>query len=279
MANTVSVGFIKQYDTETHLAYQQKGSKFRNRVRVKEGVMASTVDFRKVGRGAATQKPQNGNVVAMNPVHTKVTATLEDWYAPEYVDQFDEQKLGPGTDERSTLVQTGVNALGRKVDELIVTKLATSTNTIAGFNTAVFNLDGILAAIEAFLGVDAFEQEGMISMALGTKQWLKFLSLPEVKNGDYNTDKGALSSRSPGASRQFMGIDFFHYSGLPNASGVTTNILFDKRAVGWAEGASISTEMNYIPEKVSTLINSKFSGGAVLIDSEGVALLPVKDVA
>ena len=278
MANTISTAFIKQYDVDTHLAYQQKGSKFRNRVRLKEGVQAATVDFRKIGKGAATQKPQNGNVVAMNPVHTVVTATLEEWYAPEYVDKFDEAKLGPGTDERSVLVETGVNALGRKVDELIVTKLLTSTNTIAGYNTGVLTLDGILAAIESFLGVDAFSQEGMIAMALGTKQWLKFLALPEVKNGDFNNDKGAFSSRSPGASRMFMGIDFFHYSGLPTAANVTTNILFDKRAVGWAEGSNISTEMNYIPEKVSTLVNSMFSGGSVLIDTQGVALLPIKDI-
>lgn len=277
MPNTVSTHFIKQYDVDTHLAYQQKGSKFRNRVRLKTGVNAATVDFRKMGKGSATQKPQNGDVVAMNPGHSIVTATLQDWYAPEYVDKFDEAKLGAGTDERNVLIQTGVNALGRKTDEIIVTQMLTSTNVIAGFDTAVFNLDGVLAAIEAFLGKDVFEQEGMISMALGTKQWLKFLSLPEVKNGDFNTDKGAFSSRSPGASRLFMGIDFFHYAGLPTTAGVTKQILFDKRAVGWAEGSAISTEMNYIPEKVSTLVNSMFSGGAVLIDSEGVAILPVKD--
>jgi hypothetical protein len=277
MANTVSTAFIKQYDMDTHLAYQQKGSKFRNRVRVKEGVTAATVDFRKIGKGAATQKPQNGNIVAMNPAHSIVTATLADWYAPEYVDKFDEQKLGAGSDERNVLVQTGVNALGRKVDEIITTQMLTSTNIITGYDAAVFNLDGVLAAIESFLGVDAFEQEGMISMALGTKQWLKFLNLTEVKNSDYNNEKSL--TRSPGASRLFMGIDFFHYSGLPTALGVTKNILFDKRAVGWAEGAGITSEMNYIPEKVSTLVNSMFSGGAVLIDTEGVAILPVKDAA
>lgn len=276
MANTISTAFIKQYDTETHLAYQQKGSKFRNRVRLKEGVMASTVDFRKIGKGAATQKPQNGNIVPMNPAHTVVTATLEDWFAPEYVDQFDEAKLGAGSDERNVLVETGVNALGRKVDELIVTKLLTSSNSISGYNTAVLTIDGIMAAIQSFLGVDAFNQEGQIAMALGTYQWLKFLNLPEIKSSDYSNEKSL--TKSVGASRMFMGIDFFHYSGLPTATSVTTNILFDKRAVGWAEGSGISTEMNYIPEKVSTLINSKFSGGAVLIDTQGVALLPIKDI-
>lgn len=278
MPNTVSTAFIKQYDVDTHLAYQQKGSKFRNRVRLKTGVQAATVDFRKIGKGSATQKPQNGNIVAMNPAHTVVTATLEEWYAPEYVDKFDEAKLGPNSDERQVLIETGVNALGRKVDELIVTKLLTSTNTIAGYNGGVLTLDGILAAIESFLGKDAFSQEGQIAMALGTKQWLKFLSIPEVKNGDFNPDKGALAGRSVGASRMFMGIDFFHYSALPTTTNVTTNILFDKRAIGWAEGSDISSEMNYIPEKVSTLINSMFSGGSVLIDSEGVALLPIKDI-
>jgi hypothetical protein len=36
-----------------------------------------------------------------------------------------------------------------------------------------------------------------------------------------------------------------------------------------ASGQDITTEMNYLPEKVSNLITSYFSAGAVMIDNDG----------
>jgi len=36
-----------------------------------------------------------------------------------------------------------------------------------------------------------------------------------------------------------------------------------------ATGSDVRTEINYVPEKVSNLITSYFSAGAVMIDNDG----------
>ena len=64
----------------------------KNLVRVVNGVSGESVKFQKVAKGSATTKARHAEVVAMNIVHTNVTATLSDFYASDYVDKLDELK-------------------------------------------------------------------------------------------------------------------------------------------------------------------------------------------
>jgi len=70
MANTIDIAFIKQFESEVHLAYQRMGSKLRNTVRTAGNVRGSVVRFQKIGAGAATTKTRNGNLLQWN------------WYIP-----------------------------------------------------------------------------------------------------------------------------------------------------------------------------------------------------
>lgn len=276
MPNTIDTSFIKEYDADLYIAFQQMGSKFRDRCRVKSGVRGSTVDFQKYGKGTASSKTRNGDITPMNPLHTIATCSISDWYAGEYIDKFD--TLKQNIDEKKAVISTAAGALGRKLDSLVITAGYTSTNVV-NQSANDLDLDVLLAAIENQLGLDAFEQEGMISMALGTKQWLKFLSIPEVKNSDFNKNSGELANKRVGQSRMFMGIDFFHTNLLTTTAGVTDCLLFDKRALGWAEAEGISTDVDWVGVKAAHFVNSMMSGGAVLIDADGVAKVKIKDVA
>ena len=42
---------------------------------------------------------------------------------------------------------------------------------------------------------------------------------------------------------------------------------FHKNAIGMAVGKDITTEVNYVPEKLATLISAQFSAGATAIDN------------
>ena len=88
MANTIDVAFIKQFESEVHMAYQRMGSKLRNTVRMANNVTGSTVRFQKIGTGTASTKSRNGNVTAMELAHTQVEATMADFYAAEYIDKL-----------------------------------------------------------------------------------------------------------------------------------------------------------------------------------------------
>ena len=71
MANTIDQAFIKQFETEVHMAYQRMGSKLRNTVR-STNVSGSSARFQKIGAGSASTKSRNGNVAAMELAHTYV---------------------------------------------------------------------------------------------------------------------------------------------------------------------------------------------------------------
>ena len=76
MANTIDQAFIKQFETDVHLAYQRMGSKLRNTIR-STNVTGSVARFQKIGAGAASTKSRNGDVTAMELAHTNVEATME----------------------------------------------------------------------------------------------------------------------------------------------------------------------------------------------------------
>ena len=64
MANTIDTAFIKQFESDVHLAYQRMGSKLRNTVRT-SNVTGSVVRFQKIGTAEATTKSRIGNVTPM----------------------------------------------------------------------------------------------------------------------------------------------------------------------------------------------------------------------
>ena len=55
MANTIDQAFIKQFETEVHMAYQRMGSKLRNTIR-STNVSGSTARFQKIGTDQLQQK-------------------------------------------------------------------------------------------------------------------------------------------------------------------------------------------------------------------------------
>ena len=128
MANTIDVAFIKQFESEVHMAYQRMGSKLRNTVRTVGNVAGSTVRFQKIGTGSASTKSRNGDITAMELTHTQVEATMADHYAAEYIDKLDELKTN--IDERQAVAQSAAAALGRKTDEILYSAMDSGANSI-----------------------------------------------------------------------------------------------------------------------------------------------------
>ena len=125
MANTIDQAFIKQFESDVHMAYQRMGSKLRNTVRT-ANVTGTTTRFQKIGAGAASTKSRNGDVTAMELVHTNVEATMADFYAAEYIDKLDELKIN--INERQAIAESAASALGRKTDEILTTALDAGAN-------------------------------------------------------------------------------------------------------------------------------------------------------
>ena len=149
MANTIDTAFIKQFESEVHLAYQRMGSKLRNTVRQANNVTGNTVRFQKIGTGAATTKSRNGLITPMELAHTNVEATMSDKYAADYIDKLDELKTN--INERQAVATSAAAALGRETDTIIYTAMDSGANStqLHDTNSAVGKAD-LLSAFETF---------------------------------------------------------------------------------------------------------------------------------
>ena len=186
MSTQVSESFIKQFEAEVHLCYQQNGSKLRNTVRYKNGVKGSSTVFQKVGKGIASRKARHGLVPVMSLDHSPVECELQDYYAGDWVDALDELKLS--IDERRVIANSGAYALGRKTDELIIGALsqAGSANDVGDYAEVMGKKD-ILDAF-ARLNENDVPDDGQRFGLVGPHQWNALLNIQEFSNSDYAGD-------------------------------------------------------------------------------------------
>jgi hypothetical protein len=278
----VSAAFVTQYEAEVMLAYQQGGSRLRNTVRVRDGVVGISDKFTKIGKGMANQKTRHGNVTPMDIDHSMVTVTLGDWYAPDYVDVLDEYKIK--YDERRALTQSGAYVIGRKVDEIIIdAALAALPGTqVMGDGTAGMALDLILDAF-ALLNMGDVPDDGQRYAVVGPYQWNQLLKIPQFAKSDYVGSDGPVWLRGTEAKR-WLNIMWTMHTGLATVGAdeekYTKCLLYHKTALGLAEGGSgLKSEINYVPEKVAYLCNNMISCGAVRIDDTGVVQINALDKA
>ena len=82
MSKTLTDNAVTEFDAMVHHAYANAGL-LRGTVRFRGGVVGSSHVFPKMGKGTATARVPQTDVVPMNVAHTKATATLTDWNAPE----------------------------------------------------------------------------------------------------------------------------------------------------------------------------------------------------
>jgi hypothetical protein len=273
MSTSITNAFITQYVAEVHEAYQQRGSKLRNTVRLKTGVVGSTATFQKNGKGAAGLKTRHGNVPLMNVSHSTVTATLQDWYGADYVDKLDELKTN--IDERLTVANAGAWALGRKIDELIVNKLDTTTNTVAEDSSGLTKAK----ILEAFAVLNAADvpDDGNRFAVVGPHQWNELLDISEFKSADYAGDRFPWLKGTE--SRSWLGITWIFHTGLPLSSGTRKCFMYHKNAIGLAEGQEVKAFVDWVPEKAAHLVDHMLSAGAALIDTDGVVEIACDDDA
>jgi len=279
MAIGLSNDFVTLFDAEVKQAYQAK-AQLVGATRQRRGVEGSTAKFPKAGKGVATLRIPQTDVTPLNVDFSQVTATLEDWNAAEYSDIFMQQKVN--FDERQELVQVVSNAIGRRQDQLIIDALTASStaltvsNDIGGTDTNL-NLDKLLAAKKALDAGNVPPSDR--HMVIHANNLSALLGETEVTSSDFASVKALVN----GEINTFLGFNF-HVLGDRAEGGLTvdgssdrTIWAFHKDALGYAEGMGPKTEINYVPEKTSFLVNSMFSAGAVAIDAEGIVQITCRE--
>ena len=270
MAVGISSAFTQLFDAEVKQAYQSSRA-LAGLTRERTNVEGNQVKFPKIGKGTATVRVPQTDVTPLNVTYSQVTATMSDYIAAEYSDIFSQQKVN--FDERRELVQVVGNAIGRRMDQLVIDALNASATTltvattIGGAGTNM-NIEKLIEA-KKLLDANNVPSEGRC-MIIHANNLAGMLGETEITSADFATVKALVS----GEVDTFMGFKFITLGdrdegGLPKPS-TRTCFAFHKDAMGMGIGMNQKSEINYVPEKTSFLVSSMFSAGAVAIDDEGI---------
>ena len=276
MSTGLSTAFIQLFDAEVKQAYQ--GSAVLNNVcRMRTGVVGSTANFPNVGKGQATVRTPQTDVVPLNTSFGTTSVSLTDYNASEYSDIFNQQKVN--FDERRELAQVVGNAIGRRQDQVIIDALSSASagSTIA--NTVVttgsasasdLNVGKILSAKKALDAKNVPPTDRHLIIHANNLSAL--LGDERAISGDFQNIKALVA----GEVSTFLGFTV-HMIGDRDEGGLAIDgssdricYAFHKMSVACAVGIAPKTEVNYIPEKTSFLVTSMLSMGASVIDTDGL---------
>ncbi|WP_027285769.1 phage capsid protein [Rubritepida flocculans] len=277
MSGSIDQAFIKQFQAEVHEAYQRQGSKLRPCVRSKTNVKGASTVFQRVGRGVAASKARNGVVPVMNLAYSTVECFLQDHYAGDWIDKFDDLKTN--INEMQVLANAGAYALGRKTDELIIAALDTATNEAVGTQAGQTDNDGMTRA-KALLAFEMLGQldvpdDGQRFAVVGWKQWSELLTIQEFANASYVGDD-ELPWKGTQAKR-WLGATWMPHSGLTLNGTLRHCYFFHRTAVGHAAASEIITDVTWHGDRAAHFVNSMMSQGAVLVDDQGVVRMRCKE--
>lgn len=269
--------FVTQFESDVHQVFQSKGFQLKQAVRYKSGVVGATVQFPVMGKGLATQKPYQSDVTPMNVAYNPVTVDLQNWVAAEYTDIFAQQKIN--WDDRYELVECSGMAIGRRCDQMIVDALNVSgAPTIAnggtGFTYEKF-LEGFstlranAAVMDVYCAISAIQEQQLMQEAQLTQSF--YIDRKPLTHDGFQ-------------QMSIMGVTFIVIpdnteGGLPVAGDVRSGFMWAKQSMGIGVGIEKRTEINYVPEKTSWLVNSLFAANSVAIDNTGIVQIDSDETA
>ncbi len=270
MSIDIEKSFVKQFEAEVHIAFQQQGTKLKPTIRCRENVVGGTCVFARLGTSQANTKTRHEKIITTNISHDTADCILEDFYTGDWVDRLDEMKTN--IDERRVVALVGANALGRKIDELIIKELNKSTTTIPG--EAALNKQKIFEAVE-MLNKANVPDDGNRFAVIGVRQYSELLGLKEFTSSEYVGDDLPFLKNSE--VKKWLGINWIIHNGLPFKDSKRTCFFYHKNAVGLATGSDIKTDITWHGDRASYFIANSMSCGATIIDPTGIVKMECKE--
>ena len=272
MSKFLTQAAVTEFDNEVKHAYQGMG-KLRNTVTTRTGVVGEAYKFTRMGKGLANQKATQADVTPMDIEHSRQTANMENWNAPEYTDIFDQAEVN--FDEKQELARTIAKALSRREDQIIldaigaITFSATPANLDEGLDLTIaaagLTVQQLREASTGLTDRGVENSERFVAITAGALNSL--LGETETTSSDFNTIKALVH----GEINTFMGFTFNvietrSEGGLP----ALTNYAYHKASIGYAVGLDMNTTIDWIAQKTSWLANGMLKAGAVAREAAGV---------
>lgn len=276
---------VTLFDNQVKKVYQE-GYSLRGLVREKSVAGANKIQFPVMGRAIARTKTIHTDVVPADVRHDPVLATMQNWYAADYTDIFKNKEIN--FDEVTELADILRMGCGRRQDKILIDTMAaasgtgTVSNDIGGTDTDM-NFDKFVAAMGA-LDDQGVPEDGR-TFIMNHRAYRSLLSDSKFTSSDFGQMRYDVTSQ--GNKKPYLGFNIVTIAdrvesdgqrlGLPkDGNNDVTAFAFHRDAIGMGFNMDISSETNYIPDKLAFLSTVMFSAGAAVIDATGLVKITLR---
>jgi hypothetical protein len=254
MSSTPDVIYAKNYGNIVSMLSQQKGSRLRNAVTVKTGVVGEETYMDQLSAFEAGKR--TARLAQTNPTlaeYARRRIALEDYFIAKGIDKMDDVRTL--ADPTSAIVQSGVAGLGRAMDDAIIAALGGTayTGKVGGTSTVLpsaqkiaeastsLTLAKLLAAKEILDGNEVDDMERYV--VAGSNQMSNLLNTTEIKSADFNTVKALVR----GEIDTFLSFKFIRSERLAIGSSIRSCYAFAKSGIGLAIGRDVTSRIDELP--------------------------------
>lgn len=263
MSFEVTTAFVQQYTTNVQLLLQQRGSKLRELCSMGSYTGKAAKAVEQIGAVTAQKKTSRHS-------DTPLISTPHDarWVFPEdfeWADMIDDQdKLRMLIDPTSPYAQNGAYALGRSLDDAIITaalgsaKTGENGSTNTAFATATqqiavgatgLTVAKLRTARKILIANDVDVMNDPLYIAVTAQQIDDLLGTTEVTSADFNSVKALVQ----GDIDTFMGFKFVNIERLGlDGSG-------DRRCFAWAKSGLHVGMWNEINTKITERADKSYA--------------------
>ena len=276
MAN-ITTAFVKQFGSTLYLLSQQKGSKLSNCVTNEIGAFGEEEYFDQYGEDVASVKTSRNVDVEYAAVdYQRRRVSFQDIYWSKLIDK--EDKLAMLIDPTSGLMTAGAYAIGRKIDDLIITafsgtaytgKAGGTSTTFTAVNQIAVSAAGLtiskLISAKELLDASDVDPDEERYIAVSARQITNLLNTTEVKSVDYNSVKALVE----GKVDTFMGFKFKLTQRLALSGTTRTCLAWAKSGMLLAKRNKMASKLDQIPTKhYATQAYASISCGATRMEED-----------
>jgi hypothetical protein len=276
MSSQVTTAFVQQYSANVQLLSQQMGSLLRDKVR-QESVVGKNAFLDQVGSVTAIEKTsRHSDTPQIDTPHARRRISLADYEFADLIDQNDKVRLL--IDPTSSYAQAAAMAMGRAIDDVIITAALgtaytgeTGSTSTANANQIVHGSAGLtiakLRTAKQTLDLSDVDPSIPRHIIVSPRQISDLLNITEVTSSDFNTVK-ALAN---GEINTYLGFNFIVSNRLTLSSTTRSCIAFAQDGLALGIGKDVNARIDERADKsYATQVYYCMSIGATRMEEDKV---------
>jgi len=276
MSSQVTTAFVQQYSANVQMLSQQMGSLLRDKVRV-ESITGKNAFLDQVGSVTAVEKTsRHSDTPQIDTPHARRRISLSDYEFADLIDQQDKVRLL--IDPTSSYAQAAAMAMGRAIDDVIITAALgtaytgeTGSTSTANANQIVHASAGLniakLRTAKQTLDLSDVDPSIPRHIIVSPKQISDLLNITEVTSSDFNTVK-ALAN---GEINTYLGFNFIVSNRLSLSGTTRSCIAFAQDGLALGIGKDVNARIDERADKsYATQVYYCMSIGATRMEEDKV---------